>query len=468
MQTAALDAVLDEIVAGWDIPGMAVGIVQGEQIIYTKCSGVQSLDTGAPVTPDSLFCVASISKAFVATAVLQLVEGGLLDLDAPLVQALPGFRLDDPRSDQVTLRQMLSHTSGFPDMDESEYDELLSHPETDEQAPARYVRALSKRRLAAAPGERFLYSNIAYNVLGHLIATVLGQPFEACLKAHVLLPAGMPESTFLPGEIPPERLAVPHLRAPGMQVCPFYPYHRADAPASSLHASLAEMLRWASACLRQGRPPGAALLSPAGFERMWTPVVEWGYPPFYEHVGLGWTLGHYQGFKTASHGGMGYGWSTFLTLLPEKNLGAVILSNEESFARARSLRAVANAMLDLPPQVGSLSWMAPISRALAQGGLQQAQQVLTQIKDGPAEAYYIDPDDLLNLAYQLSLAGKRELSLGLLALNLQAFPEHVETLLHRARLLLQSGDRPAARQSALAALRLEPDNPAAAELLLRC
>jgi len=124
---------------------------------------------------------------------MQLVEHGKIELEAPLAGYLPYFRLDDERYREMTIRQVLSHTAGMPDMDESEYDELVAHPEVDEGAAERYVRRLSHLKLVAAPGERFFYSNIAYNVLGDLIAKLSGQSFEDYMKAHILQPAGMPD-----------------------------------------------------------------------------------------------------------------------------------------------------------------------------------------------------------------------------------------------------------------------------------
>ncbi|HEY9075254.1 MAG TPA: serine hydrolase domain-containing protein [Anaerolineaceae bacterium] len=299
-QTPQLDTVLAEICARWSIPGLGVGIVKDGEIIYARGFGVQSLETGAPVTPDSIFCVASITKCFVACAVMQLVEQGKLNLDAPLVTYLPEFRLADDRFRLITLHQVLSHTSGMPDMDETAYDELVANPEYDEGAPSRYVSALANLRLIASPGKRFAYSNIAYNVLGYLIARVSGKTFEEYMKACILLPAGMTGSTlFFPG-VRRECLAVPHLRTPAMAVNPIYPYHRADAPASFLHSSVIEMCRWCITCLNRGEYGGQRLLSPASYDQMWTPVAEWGYPPFYEHIGLGWTLGHFDGYLTAA------------------------------------------------------------------------------------------------------------------------------------------------------------------------
>lgn len=150
-----LDRVLREISARWGITGLGVGIVEDGAIVYARGFGVQSLDTGVPVTPDSFFCVASITKCFVATAVMQLVEQGRLHLDTPLVHYLPDFRLADERYTHITVRQMLSHTSGMPDMDEDEYDDLVANPEYDEGAAERYVHALANRQMIAVPGERF-------------------------------------------------------------------------------------------------------------------------------------------------------------------------------------------------------------------------------------------------------------------------------------------------------------------------
>lgn len=458
-----LDSVLEEIITRWGIPGLGVGIVEDGRIVYARGFGVQSLATRVPVTPGSIFCVASVSKCFVATAILQLVERGKLQLDAPLVEYLPDFRLNDGHYWQITLRQILSHTSGMPDMDEAKYDELVAHPEYDEGAPERYVRALASCKMIAAPGERFAYSNIAYNVLGYLIAQVSGQTFEDYMREQILRPAGMPESTFFPLEVPRDRLAVPHLRAPGMIVNPIYPYHRADAPASFLHSTVVEMCHWAITCLGGGDFEGQRILAPASFNLMWTPVAEWGFPPLYEHIGLGWTLGHFDGVKTASHGGMGFGWTDFLTLLPEKKCGAVVLCNEESSARSRTVRAAIHVMLGREPVVNTVSWMIPISRALEEGGLPAAQACYAEIKDSPD--YFFDEDELVSLAYQLLNVQKRDLAMGVLELNRQVFPEHLDSLIFLAKLYLQQGDRARAEAVLQKALTMAPDNATAAELL---
>ena len=434
-------------------------------IVYAKGFGVQSLDTHAPVTLDSIFCVASIAKCFVASAVVQLAERGKINLDAPLVHYLPYFKLDDERYPQITIRQILSHTSGMPDMDESEYDELVAHPEYDDGAAERYVRGLRRLKMPAAPGERFLYSNIAYNVLGDLIAKISGQSFEAYMKEHILLPAGMPNSTFFYPEVTRDRLAVPHLRTPEMIVNPIYPYHRADAPASYLHSTVVDMCHWAITCMNGGVYDGQRILSPDSYEKMWTPVAKRGSPPLYEDHGLGWILGHFDGVKTVSHGGGGFGWTDFLILLPEKKSAAIILCNEESSARSRNIQAVIHAMLDYEPQVGTVSWMVPINQALQAGGIQAAYARYEELKGSQTQEYFFHEDELVTLMYQLRSVKKIELAIDVLGLNLHAFPEHMDSYIYLAQLYLQQGVKMQAEETLLKALAISPDCAAAAELL---
>jgi CubicO group peptidase (beta-lactamase class C family) len=463
MDTDKLDTVLREIVADWGIPGLGLGIVEEDAIVFARGYGTQNLDTGAPVTPDSIFCVGSVTKCFVATAVMRLVEQGAVELDAPVVRYLPYFRIDDERGAQITLRQILSHTSGMPDMDEIEYDELLKHPETDDAAAERYVRALTGRRLVADPGARFAYSNIAYNVLGDLIAKVSKQTFESYMREHILRPAGMPESTLLPAEVDPGKLAFPHLRIPEMVVNPVYPYHRADAPASFLHTSVVDMCHWCLACLSQGKHTPQPLLTPESYELMWTPAASRGYPPLYESAGLGWTLGHFDGVNTVSHGGGGFGWTSFLVLLPERRRGAIVLCNEESSAHSRVTDAVIRTMLDEEPVTGSVSWMVPICRALQLGGIQAAHACYADIND--SQEYSFDPEELHTLVYQLISVERLDLAIDVLRLNLLAFPKHAGSYVVLARLHMKKGDYAQALEALQEARAIAPSSLRVAELL---
>lgn len=458
MDEKRLTRVIGEIVESWEIPGLAVGLVQGDDLTYTQCFGVQSLATHAPLTPQTRFCVASISKVFVATAILQLVERGLVHLDDPLVRYLPTFRLDDERFTQITLRQVLSHTSGMPDLDDFEYDHLWKHPEFDEGAPERYMRALAWRKMVSAPGAEFHYSNIGYNVLGDLITKVSRLPFETYLKEQVLLPAGMPGSTFLPGEVPVNLLALPHLHAPEIIPSPFYPYHRGDAPASALHASLEDMIAWIRICLAGGNLGGRQILLPETFALMTTPVIPRGYPPFYEDMALGWNIGHYQGQKTISHGGFGAGWADTLVISPEGGWGLVVLAIDESYAYLQIRQALLDALFGLEPQAGKLSWAVPVSQALLQGGLPAAQTQAEQILQDDPSAYWLDEDLLITLALHLLIVEKPELAAGILEINQKAFPGCGANHYYLANAHLQMGEKEKARHDLNRAIEINPED----------
>jgi CubicO group peptidase (beta-lactamase class C family) len=396
---------------------------------------------------------------------MQMVERGKLDLDTPLVQYLPYFQMDDERYRQITIRQILSHTSGMPDMEDIEYVELVTHPEYDDEAAERFVRGLRDRKLIANPGERFSYSNIAYNVLGDLLSKISGKSFETYMQEHILIPSGMSNSTFMPKDIPADLLVWPHLRSPEMRVNPIYPYHRADAPASSLHTTIMDLYHWGITALNRGNHCGQSVLSSAGYDLMWKPVAKRGSPPsIYEEMGLGWTLGHFKGVKTVSHGGGGFGGTAFLLILPDKHRAGVVLCNEESNAHFRVVRAVADVLIGETPQVNTVSWMVPISWALAEGGIDAAYSRYAEIKARDDEFYFFE-DDLLNLSLQLFSAKKIDLAIEVLGLNIHVYPEYIDSYLEQAKLYLQKGEIAHAKESILKALSIEPDNAAAARLL---
>jgi CubicO group peptidase (beta-lactamase class C family) len=465
-QYARLEAVLEEIIFRWGLPGLVVGIVRDGDIEYEREFGVQSLESGIPMTLKTIFCVQSISKCFVAAAIMQLVEQGKLNLDAPIVEYLPYFRLDDDRFRQITTRLVLSHTSGMPDIDEMEYDEMIRRPEDDDGSAERFVRSLGARKMIAAPGERFWYSNIGYDVLGDLISKVSGQLFESYMRDHVLGPSGMQNSTFLLSEVERERLALPHLRSPSMVVSPHYPYHRADAPSSWLHSNLTEMCHWIITCLGKGAYRDRRILDPSSCDFMWAPVVK-RRSEFYQYGASGWITGAYEGQKVVSHGGGGFGWTGFLSMFPEKNAGFILLVNEESTARERLIHAVARAVIGLEPQPGTVSWMVPVGKAIQEGGIEAAYRWYERsCKDGSQE-YVLEEYDLVSLVYQLMGLEKLDLAVDVLKLNIHAFPGSLLSYLFLARLYLNQGDPAKVIETAKKVLAIQPDNPEMLEILQR-
>src|SRR5438552_1088950 len=252
------------------VPGFAIGVVNNGKLIYAKGFGVAKLGGNTPITSKSLFHMASVTKTFVATAILQLAENAKIDLDAPLVRYLPYFRLNDERYRTITIRQMLSHTSGIPDTVNYHWDK----PEYDVGALERFVRSVADQKLVFAPGEKFAYSNTAYDILGDVIAKVSGESFEDYVQHNILTPLGMKDSTLLVREASPQLLTSPHVMENfHMIVSKIFPYNRPHSPSGTLYSSIEDMSRWAVANLNHGELNGRRILKQETAELMWRPVV---------------------------------------------------------------------------------------------------------------------------------------------------------------------------------------------------
>ncbi|MBU0494182.1 MAG: beta-lactamase family protein [Chloroflexi bacterium] len=315
-----LSPLVQNAVRSCDLPGVAIGIVADNEIGYARGFGVQNSETQAPVSVETIFHMASISKPFVATAIVQLVEQGQVQLDAPVIAYLPFFQLDDDRYRDITVQQMLSHVSGMPDVEDYEW----GRPQYDDGALERYVRSLSSEKLIAAPGEKFAYSNMAFECLGAVIAQVSGLSFDEYVKRHILDPAGMVESTFLKPALLPANWAAPHVRVLTRQAWAGYPYNRMHGPSSTLHSNAPEMCNWAIANLNRGSFQGRQILDPASYDLLWTPRAAAGDEG---QVGLSWFIGAYRGETTISHGGGDIGFETNFVMLPDRQAAVVVLCN---------------------------------------------------------------------------------------------------------------------------------------------
>jgi CubicO group peptidase (beta-lactamase class C family) len=348
----SLDSLVQATLREQHIPGLALGVIQNGQLIYAKGFGVPVLGEGRAVTPQSLFHIASLTKPFVATAVLQLVEAGKVDLDARVAAYLPYFRLADERADGITVRQLLTHTSGMPDVTDYGWD----HPDYDGGALERYVRGLRAVTLLHAPGQAYRYSNMAYEVLGDLIAKVSGESFEAYIRDHILRPLDMTRSTLLPQNTDPALLTHPYTRdsTGAIVAVQAFPYNRAHAPSSTLRSSVEDLSHWALANLGHGQWAGRRVLQSATYDLLWHAyaVRPGGLVPGDSTdagVGLSWFLQPYHGQILVLHGGADDGFRSLLILAPATGGAVILLTNYDGAWPAT--RRVAWFALDqiLPP-----------------------------------------------------------------------------------------------------------------------
>lgn len=315
-----LEPRIKQAISSGQLPGFAIGVVKNGKLVYARGFGVAKIRTDAPVTPASLFHMASVTKTFVATSVMQLVEQEKIDLDAPVTKYLPYFKMDDERYRDIKIRQMLSHTSGIPDVIDYHWDK----PEYDAAALERFTRSIADQKLVFAPGEKFAYSNTAYEILGDVIAKVSGQSFEDYVQQHILRPLGMKSSTLLLREADPKLLTTPHINENGKPVVSkIFPYNRAHAPSSTLYSNIEDMSRWAMANLNHGELDGARILKRETAEQMWQPVVN----AFNIKEGISWFIGDVQGHRLVLHDGGDVGFRSRLILAPEDSVAVIAMSN---------------------------------------------------------------------------------------------------------------------------------------------
>jgi CubicO group peptidase (beta-lactamase class C family) len=321
-----LNSYLNEQIQLRKIPGLSVAVVHDGRAIYLGAAGVRKLGEGEKVTPRHVFHLASISKTFAATAVMQLVEQGKLNLDDPLTKALPYFRLADSRYKGITIRQMLNHTAGLPPGDTYEWD----RPQFDEGAAERYVRSLASQQLLWAPGDGWQYSDLGPDIMADVVAKVSGLSFEAFVKANVFEPLGMASSSFIPSEIDAALRTTGHVDNPA-RVSNLYPYNRRHAPSSTLTSSVSDMTRWMLANLNRGELDGRRILRSSSYDALWTPTRQ--IPREKRQIGLSWFIREHSGHRLVEHGGGDIGFRSYIWLFPDDRLGIVMASNWQETPR---------------------------------------------------------------------------------------------------------------------------------------
>lgn len=330
--TDEVDALLADHMAELDIPGAAVAIVQGDEIVYMQGYGTAD-DSGRPVTPQTPFALASLSKSFTALAVMQLVEAGEVQLDAPVRQYLPWFRTADAAaSAQITVRHLLHHTSGFSELEGYERNYEENDPDTIETS----IRNLRDATLNHAPGETFEYSNTNYDVLGVLVETVSGQSYGEYVEEQLFDPLQMQNSytTMKAARANGATRGYYPLFGWTTSYDTWMPYSQATRPAGGLWASAEDMGHYLIAHLNEGRYGETAVISPAGMATVHTPGATIGEEFYYA---MGWNQFNFTDAAppddpeaapvAQSHGGEWPNYRAIMVLVPERETGVVVLMN---------------------------------------------------------------------------------------------------------------------------------------------
>lgn len=298
-----------------NIPGLALAITQGDQVVFSK--GYGTAGNGRSVTPDTPFYIGSQSKSFTALAIMQLVEQGKLDLDAPVQTYIPWFRVADPQASQIiTIRHLLQHTSG---LSEAGYVSNFS-PTTNLET---MVRDLSRAQISAPVGAKMQYFNPGYDTLGLIIETISGNAYGDFIHDNIFIPLKMTNSFTDPIAAKAAGLSQGFSQIFMFAVPLKQTFYQSDLPAGYIISTANDMARFLMTLGNGGELDGVRVLKPENVKLIFTPnsAINSTY-------GFGWYIGQYDGETKITHGGDTERFHTSVLLLPDRNLSLVILIND--------------------------------------------------------------------------------------------------------------------------------------------
>jgi CubicO group peptidase (beta-lactamase class C family) len=321
LDTTAIDRFVAQQMAAQRLPGLALAITHGDRVLYVK--GYGTAGDGQPMTPQTQFMIASLSKSFTALAVMQLIEQGKIDLDAPVRAYLPEFTLADPdAAARITVRQLLNHTSGLSDRG---FPPMRQPQPT---SPAERVASMRRAHPVAGPGAEFHYFDVNYQVLARVVERVSNQPFSDYMEAHVFAPLQMAQ-TFAANTAPEAqqragRLAQGHFVVFGIPIpaseLPYY-FGGSGGVISTAQDMAHELIMQNNG----GRFQGARLLSPEGVALMHTPP-----PNIASSYAMGWSATTEDGARVIEHNGVLSTFCAQAALLPDSGYGIALLANSHA------------------------------------------------------------------------------------------------------------------------------------------
>lgn len=319
---------LDEIMDYYNIPGAAIGIVQDQELVYAKGFGAEDIETKEPVTANTVFRIASISKTFTGTAIMQLRDKGLLDLDDPVRKYLPWFELKNPYpgTPEVTIRGIMTHTSGLPREAGFPYWEEDVFPTMDE-----IKTKLPEQSMIYPPGTMWKYSNLGIALLGEIIAKISGVTYEKYFEDNLLKPLGMNSTQVQIKENDPS-LAIGYLYDKTQKKLERAPFtdSKGITAAANLATNISDMAKYISLQFREDDNSADAVLKGSTLLEMHR--VHWLQPSWKSGWGLSFGVSADDGITFIGHGGWVGGYLTQIYFVPEHKVGIIVFLNSENYA----------------------------------------------------------------------------------------------------------------------------------------
>jgi CubicO group peptidase (beta-lactamase class C family) len=376
----AVDAIVTDAMKSWEVPGAAIAILSDGKEVYLKGHGVRDLDGKDRVTPDTLFPLASCSKAFTTTAMAMLVDDGKMSWDDPVRKHVDFFHLGDPLADgDVRLRDLLCHRTGLHG-----HDLLWYHAPW---SPEESVRRAGLLPLDQPFRTRMQYQSTMFSAAGLAVSSASGKPWDQFIRERICEPLDMKSIAFTSKEAEKtaDRASGHRLNRLGHpEPMPSYPFDHAD-PAISIQASASDLSKWLRFQLGDGTHGAKRLVSAANLAETHTPQMVIGFEGIEKEMhsetnqmsyGLAWVIYDYRGEQIISHGGVIDGIRVQLTMLPKKKIGIVILCN---LHRTYMTQALTYSLLDRLLGSPKKDWNEHIQKVLRKAEDQAAENVKKEL-----------------------------------------------------------------------------------------
>lgn len=365
------DEYVNKAIKEWQVPGVAIAIVKGDQVVFARGYGVRKLGDTAPVDERTLFAIGSSSKAFTAAAIAMLVDEGKVKWDDPVTKYLPGFEMYDPYvTRELTVRDLLTHRSGLQRGDFLWYGSDLDRDEIVRRA--RFIKPSWSLR------STFGYQNIMFLTAGQLVSRVSGKTWDEFIQQRIFTPLAMTSSsTSINAFKNANNVASPHSKID--EKVKVIPWRNIDniAPAGSINSNVVDMAQWVRLQLGQGTFQNQKIFTPGVAKEMhasqtvirFEPPYSLWYPEaHFLNYGMGWFLSDYRGRKVVEHGGAIDGMRAQVALMPEEKIGIVVLGNlNGSLLPVALMYRIFDTMLDAPQRDWSAEFLKTTS-ALEQAG----------------------------------------------------------------------------------------------------
>lgn len=365
LSTQAIDALVERSMKTFDVPGIAVGIIKDGQIVYAKGHGVRSLNTRQKMDENTLFGIASNSKAFTTVALGILVDEGKIKWDDKVRDYIPEFKLYNAYvSEEFTIRDLLTHRSGlglgagdlmfFPDGSDFTIKDVIHN--------LRYLKQVSGFRT------KYDYDNNLYIVAGEVIARVSGKSWPEFVEERIIQPIGMSKTAALFERLKDQSNVIEgHAPVDGKVQVIARSKLTIGAAAGGINSNVTDLLKWVQVLLAHGKygeGQSKRLFSEEVYQELWTPqtIIPVRSPgPYKTHFsayGLGFALSDVNGYKQVSHTGGLEGMVTQITMIPELNLGIIVLTNQQEGA---AFSSITNQIKDAYFGKTGTDWIADLS-----------------------------------------------------------------------------------------------------------